>query len=840
MSSTISVLGNVDLLSYILHYAISHTKEVPAAAATGSHWNHVLNVNPKTSSSIWRNLCAAQEPDILRIYDLCAESKVCPHIGGGGWKILLRRARTSCFKLSGANRRLQRSFELVFKNEGILAFSNCCERCTYCYENCGNFTIRKRGITFFTFYLSGGNYEERHEHTAWVGYTNLEYLLDHWDAECDIIRRWCAVLDVTDYTIEKPPSEDRCIAVRFKDPGVLEDPSFEWDSDDMDMDYDDDSDGFDQDDVDENEEPEHDDVDETDALDQLEEDEDLCDNVDIFFGMESTRREDYLLLIEFVHKHIDFHDAELLAVLEMHGITIGTDCHFLPLPNDDNGSAASTKHRVPQSKRPFRILSFSWDSIGSKFSVCDNSLSTPEGKKCINLVTSLARCTLIRSVVELWGHGLQIDDCAKAIQLGNAFQRHKEGKHLSSSDNPMIAKSFEHRSWKITIHTLGSTFNREEQNHMRSKFAFLAFPGPVQMENPHDEYLFIREVELDEAGGAVYPRHSEKREIIPENDARPPLGCYFGRILGNATLGRNWRGSNRLEQYSLKKRLYLGPTSMDSELSLIMTNLAMVTEGSFAFDPFVGTGSILLTTALRGAYAFGTDIDLRVLRGRSKTENIESNFKQYGLPPPELVRCDNSMQHLPMFNAIVTDPPYGIRAGAKKTGSRREEVRPILDEHRYDHVAQTKPYAVSDVMSDLLNVAAMTLVMGGRLVYVIPSMLDFDENMDLPRHECLRLVSVCYQPLQTELGRRTVTMEKIKEYDNNKRDLYIEQTWINGPESAEKVANIRERLLEAAKKKPGYEEKAAIRKQKRKATKEAKKKAKRDAALDGDTSNGKN
>lgn len=250
----------------------------------------------------------------------------------------------------------------------------------------------------------------------------------------------------------------------------------------------------------------------------------------------------------------------------------------------------------------------------------------------------------------------------------------------------------------------------------------------------------------------------------------------------------------------------------------------------------MGTGSIILTTALRGAYAFGTDIDLRVLRGRSSTENIASNFKQYGLPPPELIRSDNAIyhrhfrEHLPMFDAIVTDPPYGIRAGAKKSGSRKEQVRPILDEHRHDHVAQTRPYAVSDVMADLLNVAAMTLVIGGRLVYVIPSMLDFDEAVDLPRHECLRLVSVCYQPLQTELGRRTVTMEKIKEYDDSKRGEYIEQAWVNGPESAEKVANIRERLLEAAKKKPGYEEKAAIRKQKRKATKEAKKKAKREAS----------
>ena len=52
---------------------------------------------------------------------------------------------------------------------------------------------------------------------------------------------------------------------------------------------------------------------------------------------------------------------------------------------------------------------------------------------------------------------------------------------------------------------------------------------------------------------------------------------------------------------------------------------------------------------------------------------------------------------------------------------------------------------------------------------------------------------------------------------------------MNGVESAEKVANIREKLMEAAKKKPGYEVKAAIRKQKRKATRYAKQKAKREA-----------
>lgn len=430
--------------------------------------------------------------------------------------------------------------------------------------------------------------------------------------------------------------------------------------------------------------------------------------------------------------------------------------------------------------------------------------------------------------------GPTIDACVDSIRNGCYPRRHQEGTHLG------CGRKFEERTWSILVHTLGSTYTREEQNDMRSAFAFLDLPGKVQMRDPDDEYLFIREVELDGKGGAVYPRHSGiNKQIIPENDSRPPLACYFGRVLGSNGLGRNWRGSNRIEQYSLKKRCYLGPTSMDSELSLIMTNLAQIQpRGSFVFDPFVGTGSILLTAALRGAFCFGTDIDLRVLRGRNQDENISSNFKQYDLPPPELVRSDNAIyhrhfrSHLPLFDAIVTDPPYGIRAGARKSGSRKGgEVRPISDEHRYDHVAQTRPYAVSDVMSDLLNVAAMTLKMGGRLVYVIPSMSDFDERVDLPRHDCLRLDYVCYQPLQTEYGRRTVTMKKIKEYDENKRIQYLENIWVNGAESAEKVANIRERLIEAAKTKPGYEEKALRRKATRKATKDEKKRAKREAAV---------
>ena len=580
----------------------------------------------------------------------------------------------------------------------------------------------------------------------------------------------------------------------------------------------------------------------------------------------------YNVLIEFVHRHLDFQRAELESVLSIHGIVIGRDCFEVQLPKN-NGHAAPTGldsnisnttrnqgaekdcgrnpnedatatatsmedkvedcticTRVNGDNRPFLILSFSYEYARSKFNITDDNDIIPEEinasdssdeshTKKPTIASILSRVTLIRCAIELWGAGQSFDSCAKNYKL---LSENETGKQLLSRymDNSS--------TWKIHVHTLGSKYDRDEQNGMRRTFSFVDFPGKIQMESPTHEFIIIREILLSATGGPIYPRHGMKKDIIPEHDSLPPLAVYYGRVLGGK---RDWRG-RRLEKYNLKKRAYLGPTSMDSELSLIMTNLGKVQKGSFCFDPFVGTGSILLTCALRGGFCNGTDIDLRVLRGRGDEENVFCNFQQYNLGRPELVRSDNALynKHFrlgkPIYDAIVCDPPYGIRAGARKTGSRLEQPRAVPEEHRHDHIAQTKTYPVSDVMADLLDVAAKTLVIGGRVVYIIPSMTDFDVESDIPQHECLKLLYICYQPLQIELGRRMVTLEKVKDYNDADRKRYIANAWVNGSEAAEKCARIRERLLEAAKLKPDYEEKAAMRKKRRQETKEAKKRAK--------------
>jgi tRNA (guanine10-N2)-methyltransferase len=124
-----------------------------------------------------------------------------------------------------------------------------------------------------------------------------------------------------------------------------------------------------------------------------------------------------------------------------------------------------------------------------------------------------------------------------------------------------------------------------------------------------------------------------------------------------------------------------------------MANLANLRPGSVVLDPFVGTGSILVALSHFKAQCFGTDIDIRVLQGqmyagcgdKSVKRDIFENFSAYGLERPELVRIDSHLfdRHCNaavlaghgaraeegFFDAVVTDPPYGIRAGAKKSGT---------------------------------------------------------------------------------------------------------------------------------------------------------------------------
>ncbi|XP_061529914.1 tRNA (guanine(10)-N2)-methyltransferase homolog isoform X4 [Phycodurus eques] len=218
---------------------------------------------------------------------------------------------------------------------------------------------------------------------------------------------------------------------------------------------------------------------------------------------------------------------------------------------------------------------------------------------------------------------------------------------------------------------------------------------------------------------------------------------------------------------------------MDAGLSFIMANHAKVKKHDLVFDPFVGTGSLLVACSHFGAYVCGSDIDYNTIHGKGRSsrkdqtwrgpdENIRANLRQYGTEKMyvDVMVSDASKpvwRDVALFDAVITDPPYGIRESTRRTGSQKETTKPADGIYAESHVAVSQSYHLSEILADMLNFSTHRLVMGGRLVYWLPVYRpEYCEEM-VPLHPCLRLISNCEQMLSSHTSRRLITMEKVKE-----------------------------------------------------------------------------
>ncbi|KAK9286135.1 hypothetical protein L1049_014517 [Liquidambar formosana] len=123
-----------------------------------------------------------------------------------------------------------------------------------------------------------------------------------------------------------------------------------------------------------------------------------------------------------------------------------------------------------------------------------------------------------------------------------------------------------------------------------------------------------------------------------------------------------------------------------------------------------------------------------------------------------------------VFDAIICDPPYGVRAGGRKSGGRKllkGTVGPytVPDDKRTDHIPSTAPYSLVECVHDLLDLAARMLVVGGRLVFFYPVLRE-DDSIDshYPDHPCFKLVASCEQILSFRYSRVLLTMVKTGPY----------------------------------------------------------------------------
>ncbi|KAI0785684.1 tRNA guanosine-2'-O-methyltransferase [Abortiporus biennis] len=351
------------------------------------------------------------------------------------------------------------------------------------------------------------------------------------------------------------------------------------------------------------------------------------------------------------------------------------------------------------------------------------------------------RCILIKSVCEFYARGKTYEELHNANRL----------------NVPKWEKYIEDTSFKFEVSAYNHSIPQKRQREVVENFSYMALLGKIDMKNPEEIFVCVEEY-VDKHG---MTRHKHEGD----GDCRE---IFFGRLIEE--------GSARqlVKKFDVKKRSYYGNTSMEAEISLLMANQTLAAPGKLVCDPFVGTGSMAYTTAHFGAWFFGSDIDGRQMRGKDNTPGILRAAEQYDVSKRiiDLMTFDvtrNPWRCGELFDAIITDPPYGVRAGAKRLGRKKPlkspgSEPPHPDTPRPDdqpYIPPTKPYELSALARDLVLLARYILKPGGRLVFFLPTVTDEYEEVDIQTMLCdgMEVIANSLQDFGS-WGRRLITIRK--------------------------------------------------------------------------------
>lgn len=354
------------------------------------------------------------------------------------------------------------------------------------------------------------------------------------------------------------------------------------------------------------------------------------------------------------------------------------------------------------------------------------------------------RCILVKSVFEHYANGVSYDE----LHAWNRQNQDLWKRYISDT------------SFKFLITAYNYKIPPSRQHEIVESFAYMGFLGEINMKSPQIILGCFEEYR---------DRVSKTRPGIDDCD-REFKRVYFGRLLEDGS------ARSLVKKFDVKKRVYYGNTTMEAEMSLLMANQSLSSPGKLIYDPFMGTGSMAYTTVHFGAYMIGSDIDGRQMRGTGKVPGVYRAAKQYGSATRLVDLCTFDVTKHPwrcggLFDAIVTDPPYGVRAGAKRLGRKRKKDEAQLAvylEHRkiprpndQPYIPPTKPYEFSHLALDLVLFARYMLKPGGRLVFFLPTVNEDYQEIDIHSMICdgMELVANSLQNFGS-WGRRLVTIRK--------------------------------------------------------------------------------
>lgn len=183
-----------------------------------------------------------------------------------------------------------------------------------------------------------------------------------------------------------------------------------------------------------------------------------------------------------------------------------------------------------------------------------------------------------------------------------------------------------------------------------------------------------------------------------------------------------WKAEKgRFKDREPQKKPAFHPTALKPKLARLLVNLSRVKEKELLLDPFCGTSSTLIESALIGTKIIGVDMDSKMINA-SKTNLDFYKIKFYGLLHGNALKLEEHFKPNSVY-AIATDPPYGrsSKIGAPNLRSLYsgflKSAHSILEKNRY--VAMLYPHYAK--IENLVNKKSWKVVNRGE-IYVHSSL----------------------------------------------------------------------------------------------------------------------
>jgi tRNA (guanine10-N2)-dimethyltransferase len=125
------------------------------------------------------------------------------------------------------------------------------------------------------------------------------------------------------------------------------------------------------------------------------------------------------------------------------------------------------------------------------------------------------------------------------------------------------------------------------------------------------------------------------------------------------------------ESRKAQYRPFFSPISLHPKIARALVNLSGIKKGEILYDPFCGTGGILIEAGLMGIEVIGSDIEEKMIRGCKKNLTYY-NIEKFTIFNSDIGEISSKIKK--NIDVIVADFPYG-----KSTTTKREKINELYN-----------------------------------------------------------------------------------------------------------------------------------------------------------------